>query len=129
IGAAIVASSLLADFRGTDGFFAHGQTYGGHPPSCAVALENIRILEDEALPARAEALGPRLIDGLRRLSESHPMMGPVRGKGLLVGVEMVKDSATGEDFSDKRAAGTALRLALRDAGLIGICIHPGNVLL
>jgi len=129
IGATLVEGSLLDEFTGPDGFFAHGQTYGGHPPACAVALENIRILEEEQLPERAAALGPRLIDGLRRLSQAHPMMGPVRGKGLLAGVEFVKDSASGEDFVDKRAAGTILRLALRDAGLIGICVHPGNMLL
>jgi taurine-pyruvate aminotransferase len=70
-------------------------TYGGHPVSCAVALRNIEIMEAEKLADRAAEMGKYLIDGLRTLSK-HPAVGDVRGKGLLIGVELVKDRATKE---------------------------------
>jgi len=129
IGATLVSGSVAAAFNGPDGLFAHGQTYGGHPPSCAVALENIAILEEEGLADRALAAGPQLINGLRGLATRHANLGPVRGRGLLVGLEIMKDAASGVDFADRAVAGKQFRLALRDAGLIGICVHPGNVLL
>lgn len=129
IGATLVSGAVAEYFTGPDGYFAHGQTYGGHPPACAVALENIAILEEEGLAARAAQVGPRLIDGIRNLAGDHPTLGPVRGKGLLLGIEIMKDAASGVDFENRGAAGVAFRLALRDAGLIGICVHPGNVML
>ena len=129
IGATLVSGEVTGFFEGSDGFFAHGQTYGGHPTACAVALENIAIIEEEDLALRASEIGPILLGGLSRLSEGHRNLGFVRGRGLLVGVEIVKDALTGEEFSDRRAAGTAFRLLLRDAGLIAIGVHPGSVLL
>lgn len=129
IGATLVSGAIAAAFDGPDGLFAHGQTYGGHPPSCAVALENIAILEEEKLAERALAVGPQLVEGIRGLASHRNNLGPVRGRGLLVGIELMKDAAAGIEFANKPAAGTRFRLALRDAGLIGICIHPGNVLL
>lgn len=129
IGAAIISSEITETFRGRDGLFAHGQTYGGHPPACSVALENIAILQEESLVQRASELGPRLISGLQGLSSRHHNLGAVRGRGLLVGVEIVKDASTGTEFEDRRTAGTVFRLALRDAGLVAIPVHPGSVIL
>jgi adenosylmethionine-8-amino-7-oxononanoate aminotransferase len=129
IGAALISDRITDAFQGRDGLFAHGQTYGGHPAACAVALENIDILHEEALPDRAAVTGARLGDALRALVPRHRSLAHVRNCGLLLGLEILKDSKDGTDYQDRRAAGTAFRLALRDAGLIGICVHPGNVLL
>jgi putrescine aminotransferase len=129
IGAVLVSGAVASAFTGPNGLFAHGQTYGGHPPSCAVALENIAILEEEKLADRAIELGPMLVERIRALAAKHVHLGPVRGRGLLVGIEIMKDAKAGVDFANRPAAGTQFRLALRDAGLIGICVHPGNVLL
>ena len=74
---------------------AQVNTYGGHPVAAAVALRNIEILEGERLADRAAATGAYLIDGLRGLM-SHQVVGDVRGKGLLIGVELVKDRTTKE---------------------------------
>lgn len=129
IGATIVSDDVAAYFNGPDGLFAHGQTYGGHPAACAVALENIAILEEEQLPQRAAATGVQLAEGLADLAGRHRSLNFARSSALLAGLEIVKDSGDGTEFADKRSAGTFFRLALRDAGLIGIAVHPGNVLL
>jgi adenosylmethionine-8-amino-7-oxononanoate aminotransferase len=65
-------------------------TYGGHPVAAAVALRNIEILEAEKLADRAAETGAYLQDGLRGLMR-HPVVGDVRGKGLLQAIELVKD--------------------------------------
>lgn len=129
IGAAIISGRVTDYFTGPDGYFAHGQTYAGHPPACAVALENIAILKEEALPERAASVGPKLMDGLGALLGRHANLGHVRGRGLLIGVEILKDASSGTDYEDQRSAGTGFRLALRDAGVIAIAVHPGNVIL
>jgi adenosylmethionine-8-amino-7-oxononanoate aminotransferase len=125
----VISGEIASAFSGPDGLFAHGQTYGGHPPACAVALENLAILREESLCDRASQLGPKLIRELQALSNRHENLGFVRGRGLLVGVEILKDSLSAKEFSDRRSAGTAFRLALRDAGLVAIAVHPGSVIL
>jgi 4-aminobutyrate aminotransferase len=74
---------------------AHGNTYGGNPLSCAAALETIRLL-DEGFIANAAEAGQYAQDILDEMAVRHPSMGDVRGKGLMIGVEFVKDKATKE---------------------------------
>ncbi|MEL7332342.1 MAG: aminotransferase [Cyanobacteria bacterium J06560_2] len=78
------------DEPGTSSHFSHISTYGGTPAATAVALRNIEILERENLPARAAGMGEYLMDRLQPLLE-HPNVGDVRGKGLLIGIELVED--------------------------------------
>ncbi|HEX3399526.1 MAG TPA: aspartate aminotransferase family protein [Acetobacteraceae bacterium] len=73
--------------------FMHAATYSGHPACCAVGLRNIDILEQEALPERASVMGKRLLAGLESL-RSLPVVGDVRGLGMMCGVELVEDQAT-----------------------------------
>jgi adenosylmethionine-8-amino-7-oxononanoate aminotransferase len=81
------------DEPGTDAHFRHISTYGGHPASSAVALKNIEIMEAEQLADRAARMGDYLLDKLRSLLD-HPLVGDVRGKGLLLGMELVSNKAT-----------------------------------
>src|SRR6185437_421239 len=74
---------------------AQVNTYGGHPVSAAVALRNIEIMEAERLADRSAEIGAYLLDGLRTLMR-HKAVGDVRGKGLLLGIELVKDRTTKE---------------------------------
>jgi taurine-pyruvate aminotransferase len=74
-------------------------TYGGHPASAAVALRNIEILLEEKLPERAEAMGGYLMAGLKDRLMRHAVAGEVRGKGLLIGIELVEDRATKRQLS------------------------------
>ena len=72
---------------------AHASTFGGNPVSCAAALATIRLLQEQ-LVANAADVGAYLLDGLRELQEKHAIIGDVRGKGLMIGIELVKDRAT-----------------------------------
>jgi 4-aminobutyrate aminotransferase len=69
---------------------AHGNTYGGNPLAAAAALETIRLVE-EGLMENAAQLGAYALERLRRMQERHPAIGDVRGKGLMIGVELVED--------------------------------------
>lgn len=69
---------------------AHASTFGGNPVSCAAANATIKLLR-ESLVANAAEVGAHLIDGLRALQAKHPLIGDVRGKGLMIGVELVRD--------------------------------------
>jgi 4-aminobutyrate aminotransferase len=74
---------------------SHASTFGGNPVSCMAALATIELLE-EGLIENAAVQGKRLMDGLVKLQKSHECMGDVRGKGLMVAVEFVKDRETKE---------------------------------
>jgi 4-aminobutyrate aminotransferase len=80
---------------------AHASTFGGNPVSCAAALATIRLLE-ESLIANAAAVGEHLLNGCRELAAHHPLIGDVRGKGLMIGVELVRDRATRERAIEER---------------------------
>ena len=87
---------------------AHGTTYGGNPVACAAGLAVLETIRDEGLVENARARGVELAGGLRELMADHPGIGDVRGPGLMIGVEFVKDRATGEpDGADRRGGGNA----------------------
>lgn len=84
-----------------------GATYHGHPACCAAGLANLEIIEREKLVDRCRDLGPYFQEGLRSLL-SHPIVGDVRGLGLVGGIEYVQDKATREWFPP--AAGVAAKI-------------------
>ena len=89
------------------GTFGHGYTYGGHPVCAAVALEAIRIYEEDRLIECAALRGQQLQKALQPLLE-HPLVGNVRGVGLMWGVEIVKDKAAKQGFDPKLKVGQRL---------------------
>ncbi|HEX2171601.1 MAG TPA: aminotransferase class III-fold pyridoxal phosphate-dependent enzyme, partial [Dehalococcoidia bacterium] len=107
LGALIARESIFETISGTASGFVHGHTYGGHPPSAAAGAAVLKYLTDHDLVEAAERQGEYLFDRLRRLAE-RPTVGDVRGKGLMAGIEFVRDKATKEPFP--RAAGYAERL-------------------
>jgi 4-aminobutyrate aminotransferase len=98
---------------------AHGNTFGGNPVTCAAARATLDVIEDERLPANAAARGVELLAGLRELAANHPNIVPaVRGRGLMVGVEMETGEMAGR-----------LRQALLERHVIVSSAGPkGNVL-
>ena len=118
IAATVVKNSVFDSFYGDPAEnrqVAQVNTYGGHPVAAAVALRNIEIMEAERLADRAAEMGAYLLDGLRGLMR-HKIVGDVRGKGLLIGVELVKDRATKEPVDAAQI--TAVVDFCRDHGVI-----------
>ncbi|MGH9255623.1 MAG: aminotransferase class III-fold pyridoxal phosphate-dependent enzyme, partial [Vicinamibacterales bacterium] len=82
---------------------SHASTFGGNPVSCAAALTTIRLLHDN-LMRNAEVVGAYLRDGLTALMDKHAIIGDVRGRGLMIGIELVRDRHTKERATDERNA-------------------------
>ncbi len=108
--------------------YAHGVTYAGHPTACAVALENIAIIEEEGLATRASGpIGDYFAKGLRTLTD-HPLVGEVRAKGLLAAIEIVEDKATRKLFEPQGRLGLTMRdLAIRN-GIVMRAVRDALVL-
>lgn len=87
-----IRKDIYEKFKETDGYshFRHINTFGGNPAACAVALENIKIMEEEGLVQRARDLGIQFLHDLQDLLEL-PFVGDIRGLGLLIGIELVED--------------------------------------
>lgn len=75
-------------------------SYGGNPMACAAALASIEVIESENLCGRAEHLGQVLMKRMKEMEPKYPIIGEVRGKGCLLGIELVKDKATKETFEE-----------------------------
>lgn len=98
LGVTIARSEVMAWPPG-----AHASTFGGNPVSCAAAIATIDLLR-ESLVKNAAEVGEHLLNGLRALMDKHPIIGDVRGKGLMVGVELVRDRQTKERATEERNA-------------------------
>jgi 4-aminobutyrate--pyruvate transaminase len=99
------------------GNFAHGFTYAGHPVTTAVAMETLRIYEETDMLGHVAQVGPRLQQALGRLAD-HPLVGEVRGVGLLCGIEMVADKPTRRQFEPAGKVGALADRHARRHGLI-----------
>jgi 4-aminobutyrate aminotransferase len=82
---------------------AHASTFGGNPVACAAANATIRLLQG-GLVANAAAVGEHLFAGLRALADKHSIIGDVRGRGLMIGIELVRDRTTKERAIEERNA-------------------------
>ncbi|MDX1688681.1 MAG: aminotransferase class III-fold pyridoxal phosphate-dependent enzyme [Candidatus Promineifilaceae bacterium] len=100
---------------------AHGTTFGGNPVSCAAALATLDVIEDEGLVENAAARGRQLQDGLRQIQADHPVVGDVRGKGLMVGVEFV-----GPDAAPNPDAAAAVKDHCLQSGILISRCGPHN---
>ena len=116
IGGVMCRPHVMEAFQG-DNKLSHLLTYGGHAVACAAALANLDILEGEGLIDNSAKMGARLLKGLEEL-RSHPTVGDVRGLGLICGLEIVKDGATKEKFSESGEELKALADNLHNRGLL-----------
>ncbi len=119
---AIISSRELQERWGRG---AHGSTYGGNPVACAAGLAVLETIRDEDLVANARIRGAELVAGLGKIAAEDDRIGDIRGRGLMVGVEFVRDRATREPDS---SLPDRLMAACADAGLLVLtCGHSHQV--
>ncbi|MFN8573097.1 MAG: aspartate aminotransferase family protein [Gemmatimonadaceae bacterium] len=120
MGATLCSDQIYEAFLGKPGDgkeFRHGNTYSGHATAAAAALANLDIIRREKLPENSQDVGSHLLSGLRQL-QRHPIVGDVRGVGLLARVELVQDRSTKQPFSPVGSVGMKVQARAQDLGLI-----------
>jgi 4-aminobutyrate aminotransferase len=126
LGVATARSEIMSWPPGT-----HASTFGGNPVACAASLATLRLLRD-GLVKNAETVGAHLMNGIRGLMDKHALIGDVRGRGLMIGVELVRDRQTKERATSERDAvvreAFSRGLLLLGAGGNAIRISPPLVL-
>jgi len=125
LGAVAVRQEIFEAFIPPHGSgqFIHGFTYSGHPLSCAIANTVLQIWEEAGLTENAAALGPYLRQRLEELQERHPIIGDVRGLGLMQGIEFVQNRQTKEAFPARAKIARRVSDAAVEEGLI---VYPGT---
>ena len=93
LGAVVTTRELARSFENGMEYF---NTFGGNPVSCAAGLAVLDVIRDEGLAEHADAVGGQLLEGLKSLQNRYPILGQVRGRGLFLGFEMVRDPASRE---------------------------------
>ena len=122
LGAFIAPAAIADSFKPGE----HLSTFGGNPVSCAAAIANIDVLQQERLVEHAAELGAWALDELNKLKERISLIGDVRGHGLMIGIELVKDRESKQPAGVEAAK---VRALCREAGvLVGVGGQDGNVL-
>ena len=127
LGGVLVGERVAEALIEKGGEFYHGFTYSAHPASCAVAIENLRLLRDEGHIDRVKSdTGPYLQQRWRELGD-HPLVGEVRGLGFLCALELVKDKRTRELFEPVGQVGTICRDICVEEGLVMRAVRDGMI--
>ena len=128
IGGVMVHDRIAEPLLGRGGEFFHGFTWSGHPVACAVALENIRILRAEGIVEHCrEHTVPYFQAGVRELA-GHPLVGEVRGAGMLAALQLAEDPATRKRFEPEGEVGAACRERCLANGLVMRSVAESMVL-
>ncbi|MBC2710552.1 MAG: aminotransferase class III-fold pyridoxal phosphate-dependent enzyme [Desulfosarcina sp.] len=133
LGATIVRKHIGDRFKDT--FFSHGCTYAGHALGCATALSLIPLYQTDNLIEKSAELGKYLLERGLELKDKHPCVGDVRGLGLFVGLELVKNKKTKEpltavDAKIRKGANPKMEIAkkLGEMGMMAMAANPVNVI-
>ena len=121
IGAVLVQRRIIDALERGSGFFQHGHTYIGHPVACAAALAVQNVIQRDGLLGAVRSLGARLRERLQLAFGAHPHVGDIRGRGLFMAIELVRDRASKQPFDP------ALRLHARikaEAKARGLMVYP-----
>lgn len=108
----------LADGSATIGTWGHGFTYSGHPVPAAVALETLKIYDEMDIVGHVRKVGPHMQAKLRERFEGHPLVGEVRGIGMVAAIELVADKAQKKNFEPSAKVGPRLAKAGEEQGVI-----------
>lgn len=100
---------------------AHGTTFGGNPVACAAALATLEVIEEEGLLENCRRQGGYLLNALRQMQSRHPLIGDVRGKGLMIGLDLIVPG------SDREANGEAAQKVLNACLERGLLLYPAGV--
>jgi adenosylmethionine-8-amino-7-oxononanoate aminotransferase len=122
LGAVLAKPEFVGEVRSRSGSFVIGHTSSGNPMSCAVGAAVLRYILDHGLIENAATVGQYFKEQLSQLAERHEMVGDVRGLGLLLGVELVRDRATKEPFPPAWRVSTRVGNATLARGLVS---YPG----
>ena len=110
------------------GTFGHGFTYSGHPVPAAVAIETLKIYDEMNIGEHVRAVGAHMQKELRRRFADHPLVGEVRGVGLIGAIELVADKDEAPEFrSRRRRSAAGLTKLIEENGVIGRTV-PGDIL-
>lgn len=126
MGACVLSDKVFEGISAGGGTIGHGYTYSGHPVSAAVGLEVIRLYEEGGILANAAQQSPYFMQALQRLTD-HPLVGEVRGLGLLAAVEIVSDKARKTPFAADSGVSQRLFKEMLDNGLIARCFNDGTI--
>ena len=118
IGAVMVAEHVFRTFADGSGLFQHSHTYMGHPVACAAGNAVIDAIEEDHLLANVRTRGDELQALLGIILGQHPHVGDIRGRGLMIGVEIVKDRGSKEPFEPERKLPASIKTAAMDEGLM-----------
>jgi adenosylmethionine-8-amino-7-oxononanoate aminotransferase len=105
----------------------HSYTYGGNPVSCAAGVATLKYIEEHHLVERAAQSGAILLARLQELKAELPYIGDVRGKGLFLGIELVRDKATNQPFPHEWQLGEKIEEQALDNGLLVLAGVEGLV--
>uniref|UniRef100_A0A6V7QXZ7 4-aminobutyrate--pyruvate transaminase n=1 Tax=Ananas comosus var. bracteatus TaxID=296719 RepID=A0A6V7QXZ7_ANACO len=120
IGAILVSpeiSEVIYSQSNKLGSFSHGFTYSGHPVSCAVALEALKIYKERNIPEHVKAVSPRFQDGLKAFSGS-PIIGEIRGNGLILGTEFADNKSPNDPFPPEWGVGAIFGSECEKRGML-----------
>ena len=118
LAAAIATDDVAGAFAGEDAYLKHVLTSSGHPVSAAASLKNIEIIETEGMVENSAKVGAYFKEQLEGMMGDHPSIGEVRGRGLLMGMELVKDRQTWEPFAPEDRIADRLNESFKKNGLI-----------
>jgi adenosylmethionine-8-amino-7-oxononanoate aminotransferase len=118
IGAMICSADIYAAIESGSGFFQHGHTYIGHPVATAAGLAVVKALLGRQLVTRAAEKGLQLKESLTQAFSQHPHIGDIRGRGMFIGLEIVKDRSTKAPFDPELRLAAKLKKQAFENGLI-----------
>ena len=126
IGAMLCSAKIYAAIENGSGFFQHGHTYLGHPVACAAAHAVVSAILNRGLISRVQSQGEKLMQALKDQFDEHPHIGDIRGRGLFLGMEFVRDRESKATFDPGLAINKQFKRAAFEAGLI--CYPMGGTI-